>query len=214
MNIGKLIVFEGIDKTGKTSVSKQVCNLINTELKRETIWTYQPGNIPYIGDLTRKLCKDKSLNLNNISRFFAFQLDRSEQIEKVITPALLSGKNVICDRWSYSTFAYQFFGEKIIDTYSSSSEIYKYIDMINFANHKMIPDKIVYFPEQLLVFRTEEENDYFNSQEDNYFERVLSGYEYLYHNSPNWEKIKPKETMEETAEYVFEILKTDLFKES
>jgi dTMP kinase len=39
-----------------------------------------------------------------------FMADRAEQIESLIEPTLATGRHVVCDRYAYSSIAYQGFG--------------------------------------------------------------------------------------------------------
>lgn len=167
MNKGKLIVFEGIDKTGKTSISKMVASKLNA------FWVRQPGDkllsdVDPVFEHLRDYCKSDN---DKISKLFAFLMDRSAQLNKIIIPLLNKGETVICDRWSYSTYAYQYFGEELnlIITYSTFEE------MMILADRGVEPDLIFYFDKQFK--RDTEADDYFDKKGEEYKERVLNGYE-------------------------------------
>ena len=98
------IVFEGIDGSGKSTVIREVSKL----LKSRIYITREPSN-GKIGKLIRKILKrnksidrDFSLMITNL-----FCADRFYHIKNEIKPALDVYKYVICDRYYYSTLAYQ-----------------------------------------------------------------------------------------------------------
>lgn len=196
----KLIVFEGLDKTGKTTVSQRVAEKMNN-----SIWTRQPGceilskENSFFKDL-RKFCKENS-DVDVLTKFFAFQMDRVEQINKIIIPSLNEGKTIICDRWSLSTYAYQYYGE----------ELYKIIDkktfkfLIEIANKNIVPNNIIYFSKQLK--RKNEDKDYFDKKNKKYFNRVKKGYKEVLKDFENVLEVYPKNSIEETANYILEKIK-------
>ncbi|ADG13525.1 thymidylate kinase [Methanocaldococcus infernus ME] len=91
------IVFEGIDGSGKTTLSKMLAKELSG------YWTCEPTD-GEIGRLIRSYLS--SGNIDNISLSLLFAADRVEhckEIEKVLN----SGRDVICDRYLYSSIAYQ-----------------------------------------------------------------------------------------------------------
>jgi len=145
----KLLVGEGLDETGKSSVMELLYrDLIDSGIK--TILTKQPGgDWGPMAPLIRSMCKDKRFNLSSYTNLFLFLADRVECLEKVIKPALDSGKTVICDRWSYSTVAYQLYGKGIFDDFKyilkseNKAEIIK--EWIEDSFFNINPDYTFYF---------------------------------------------------------------------
>ncbi|MBU1234807.1 MAG: dTMP kinase [Proteobacteria bacterium] len=101
---GLLIVFEGTDGTGKSTQLQLLAQAL-----RDKGWpvliTYEPTDGVY-GKQIRELyahrdtvSREEELNL--------FLADRREHVEQLLTPALKSGKIVLCDRYYLSTVAYQ-----------------------------------------------------------------------------------------------------------
>jgi type II secretory pathway predicted ATPase ExeA len=64
----KLIVFEGTDFTGKTSVAKLFADVLNDK-DIPAIYTFQPGDSNYgtLAPVIRSLCKDKRWGLHPLS---------------------------------------------------------------------------------------------------------------------------------------------------
>lgn len=107
---GKLIVFEGIDGVGKTTLSKHVQENLNS-LGYTTEWFSFPGKgSSPLGELIYDLHHNKSKYgielLNPISLQLLHISAHIDLIEGQIIPCLKSGKNVVLDRFWWSTWAY------------------------------------------------------------------------------------------------------------
>ena len=108
MGLGKFIVLEGIDGSGKTTQIKRLADYL-CKNKHRCLITKEPTNGP-IGSLALETVRGlSSLSPDTLALLFA--ADRSEHILHDIRPALESGIHVICDRFIYSNLAYQ--GETI-----------------------------------------------------------------------------------------------------
>jgi len=101
---GLLIVFEGTDGTGK---STQLHLLAQTLEKKgiDVISSFEPTNGAY-GSKIRALYSNRK-ETSREDELELFLADRREHVEKLIAPALSSGKVVLLDRYYLSTIAYQ-----------------------------------------------------------------------------------------------------------
>ena len=101
---GILIVFEGTDGTGKSTQLSLLANYLQSK-KYPVVTTREPTEGKY-GQLIRQLYlqRDSCTPDEELELFLA---DRKEHVNKVINPALTSGKIVLCDRYYLSTVAYQ-----------------------------------------------------------------------------------------------------------
>ena len=100
------ITFEGGDGSGKsTQVNLLKDNLDN--LNFETIKTREPGGTPSAEILRDLLTTGEVEKWTPMSEALLMWASRYEHLIQVIEPALNSGKNVICDRFYDSTYAYQ-----------------------------------------------------------------------------------------------------------
>lgn len=97
---GKLIVFEGIDGVGKTT---QI-NLIKEEYP-DCVYVSNPGGTEY-SDMVRKNLKAGKYK-TGVEQFIELQKALLDTKRKIIDPAILEGKTVICDRYWPSLLAYQ-----------------------------------------------------------------------------------------------------------
>jgi dTMP kinase len=107
---GVLIVFEGIDGSGKTT---QAEILLAKLLKMGVVAVYLRE--PSLGRWGREI-KEKAAYADSVTpeeELALFQKDRRENVEKNLVPALDEKKAVILDRYYFSTIAYQ--GAKGID---------------------------------------------------------------------------------------------------
>jgi dTMP kinase len=107
---GILIVFEGIDGSGKSTQAEILLERLQ-EGDFDAVYFREPSK----GKWGRKI-KKKALHSDSLSpeeELDLFQKDRRENVEKNLKPALKKKRIVILDRYYYSTIAYQ--GAKGID---------------------------------------------------------------------------------------------------
>ncbi len=95
------IVFEGIDGSGKSTQARLLADKLHLA-NIPVILTAEPSDGP-IGCLIRTL---KTRPAPEEERRL-FTQDRKDHISRIITPALKNGISVICDRYVYSSVAYQ-----------------------------------------------------------------------------------------------------------
>jgi len=102
--MGQLIVFEGIDGSGKTTLSRMFHTYL-LENGVPSVWLREPTDSP-LGEKIRLLAQDKeSISIHEELKYFLE--DRRWDVENNILPALRSGKTVVLDRYYYSNACYQ-----------------------------------------------------------------------------------------------------------
>lgn len=104
LNKGILIVFEGIDGSGKSTQALLLRKRLNDK-DFEVVCFREPSQSRWGREI-----KEKSLIPDSLSpeeELELFQKDRAENVEKNLKPALGKKKIVILDRYYYSTLAYQ-----------------------------------------------------------------------------------------------------------
>jgi len=97
----RFITFEGIDGSGKSTVSK----LVYEKLKNngyDVVLTFEPTN-SWIGKIVQKNIKTQSDPFETSFTFIADRVDHCKKIKKWFD----EGKIVLCDRYAESTYAYQ-----------------------------------------------------------------------------------------------------------
>ena len=104
MKQGFLIVFEGIDGTGKTTQVRMLAGALRSR-GHGVVETREPTGGAY-GKKIRQLYEDRS-GVTKEEELRLFIADRREHVENLIKPSLAEGKIVITDRYYFSTAAYQ-----------------------------------------------------------------------------------------------------------
>jgi dTMP kinase len=101
---GVFICIEGLDGSGKTTQAQ----ILTERLSRShnAVYTTEPSH-GTTGTFIREYCLYKEKRLPIATEALMFAADRVEHVENEIKPALAEGKLVICDRYIYSSLAYQ-----------------------------------------------------------------------------------------------------------
>ena len=143
MERGKLIVLEGIDGSGKSSHA----NLLTERLAREgypVVRTFEPTDGD-IGVLLRRYLKGEIVaSERTIAALFL--ADRLDHIQKKggLLDLLEAGQIVVCDRYLYSSIAY-----------NCASEGIEWVASLNRTAHDLLrPDLVVYLDLPLSVMET------------------------------------------------------------
>ena len=113
-SLGRFIVFEGIDGSGKTTQIE----LLALHMKAKglpVLLTYEPTD-GAIGTIARQ-ATDGAVPLTGDTLALLFAADRAEHLARQISPALAAGTHVLCDRYIYSSMAYQ--GMHVYDLHKS-----------------------------------------------------------------------------------------------
>jgi dTMP kinase len=96
------ISLEGVDGSGKSTQAE----LLVAALGEETVAIREPGGTD-AAERIRALLVDTSLELEPLAELMLFCAARADLTERVIRPALEAGRDVVCDRFSDSSVAYQ-----------------------------------------------------------------------------------------------------------
>lgn len=166
---GKFIVFEGIDGSGKSSVSAKIEDRLKAAGRR-VLRTREPGGTP-LGEKVRGMLLDPA-NTEMVpwTELFLFMASRAQLVDQVIRPALREGVDVLCDRYYYSTAAYQGAAGKVgIPVVLKIAE-----DVAKFQR----PDRVLLFdvPPRVARRRAGDRSDRVESKGEAYQERVRRGF--------------------------------------
>ena len=96
------ISLEGIDGSGKTTQARRLAEALGPG----TVFVREPGGTAP-GERMRELLKDRALELDPLAELLLFCAARAQLVAEVINPAREAGRDVVCDRFSDSTIAYQ-----------------------------------------------------------------------------------------------------------
>ncbi len=97
---GLFITFEGIDRSGKTTQVRLLCDALDALGVRE------PGGTE-AGERVRSILKDPAVPLSPESETLLFAAARAELVAEVVLPAMAEGRVVVSDRFLDSSLAYQ-----------------------------------------------------------------------------------------------------------
>jgi dTMP kinase len=96
------VSLEGVDGSGKSTQAR----LLVAELGPETVAIREPGGTD-AAERIRELLADPELELEPLAELMLFCAARADLTERVIRPALEAGHDVVSDRFSDSSVAYQ-----------------------------------------------------------------------------------------------------------
>lgn len=110
---GKLITFEGVDGSGKTTQWQQAVAWLQAQHPTlEVIQTRNPGGTVLGQTLRQLLLNPTPQQLGNATiapttELLLYMADRAQHMAEVVLPALQRGAIVLCDRFIDSSVAYQ-----------------------------------------------------------------------------------------------------------
>ena len=205
--LGKLITFEGIDGSGKTT---QI-NMLEDEFDKLGV-AYKTYREPGGSDLSEKirdiLLDKKNIKLTSSAECLLFAAARAQLIAEQIKPAMDKGIIVICDRFVDSTTAYQGYGRGLN---------LKYLEKINnFATNNLYPDItfILDIDSNTAAKRLDSNSsDRMESTGIDFFNRIIYGYDKINAlNSHRCIKINANRSVEDIFHDI-KILIMEKFKE-
>ena len=149
---GKFISFEGIDACGKSTQVKLLLKEMNTS-SNKTILVREPGGSTISEEIRDILLNSKLNEMSDRTEALLMTGSRAQLTYEKIMSNLNEGKNVIADRYSDSTLAYQGGGRGL--------DIEWLIKLNQFATYNLSPDVtflIDLHPEEAIK-RKDVEND-------------------------------------------------------
>lgn len=105
------ITFEGLDGSGK-STQLEIASEHLGGSGRDVVVTHEPGGTE-LGERLRELFLDPGRRLDGLVEALVVFASRRQHLLEVIEPALAAGRDVLCDRFTDSTIAYQGYGRGV-----------------------------------------------------------------------------------------------------
>jgi dTMP kinase len=186
---GRLIAFEGGEAAGKSTQASLFAARLGAALTRE------PGGTP-IGSQIRSIVLDPlSSALGARAETLLLAADRAQHVDEVVGPALHSGRDVVTDRFSDSTLAYQGWGRGLpIDELRMVS---------SWASGGLEPDLVVLLDVPAAVTSArlaDSKPDRLEALGAAFHERVAAAYRSLAASSPDrWVVVEGAGSVEEVA---------------
>ncbi len=167
---GLFITVEGIDGAGKTTHVEALKEHF-ARLGRDVVGTREPGGTA-LGEVLRSLLLSSESPMHPETETLLIFAARREHLARIIQPALLAGRVVICDRFTDATFAYQGFGRGV--------DLAKLAVLESMVQDHLQPDLTLLFDVPVEVGRQRagktRRPDRFESEQVEFFQRVREGY--------------------------------------
>lgn len=128
---GNFITFEGIDGCGKSTQVRKLVETMNS-LGKKTVLVREPGGTTISEEIREILLHRHLSNISDRTEALLMTGSRAQLTYEVIMPNLINGKNIVADRFSDSTLAYQGGGRKL--------DIDWLINLNHFATYELEPD--------------------------------------------------------------------------
>jgi dTMP kinase len=196
---GLFITFEGGEGCGKSTQARLLLN--NLEHRNiPALLTHEPGGTP-LGNRIRAVLKvRRDFDISPQAELFLFAACRAQLIKEVLIPAIDTGRNVICDRFSGSTLAYQGYGRGLgLDLIESINSA---------ATGGLEPDLIFLLdlqPEAGLGRKHNTGNDRFEAEHIAFHRRVRDGYLELAERDPgHWVVIEARQPVEKLEKVILD----------
>ena len=188
---GRLIAFEGGEACGKSTQAALLANRIGAVLTRE------PGGTG-VGEQVRELLLDPTVTLDPRAETLLMAGARAQHVAEVVAPALAEGRDVVTDRFSHSSLAYQGHGRGLpLDEVRSLSD---------WATGGLWPDVVV-----LLELPAADawarlgRPDRFEAESGGFHQRVAAGFRALAESEPDrWRVVDGRGSVDEVAGRVWE----------
>lgn len=133
---GKLIVFEGPDGSGKTTILKKVNEKLTDEGYKLTL-VREPGGTDISEKIREIIIDNDNINMAAKTESLLFAASRAQLVEEKLRPALANGEIILCDRFVLSSLLYQGVGRGLgIDEVKAIND---------FAIGNVKPDLTIFF---------------------------------------------------------------------
>jgi len=188
---GRFVVFEGGDACGKSTQAARLA------ARRDAVLTREPGGTP-LGERVRDLFLDPASGpVDPRTEALLVAAARAQHVAEVIAPALEGGRDVVCDRFTGSSLAYQGFGRGL--------EVDALRGLSRFAAGGLEPDVYVLLevPAALARQRLGADRDRMEAAGDDFHERVRAGYSALA-RSDGWVVVDGSGSIDEVERAVWE----------
>ena len=102
---GRFIILDGVDGCGKSTQAKLLTERLTAEA-REPLHLREPGSTP-LGEELREIFLSRRHDLSPKVEVLLVAAARRTMLDEIVEPALAAGRDVVCERFHSSTFAYQ-----------------------------------------------------------------------------------------------------------
>jgi dTMP kinase len=100
------LVLDGIDGCGKTTQASKLVERLARGAAKPPLHLREPGSTA-AGERIRELVLSREQELDAGVELLLFAAARRQMLAEIVAPALSEGRDVVCERFHASTFAYQ-----------------------------------------------------------------------------------------------------------
>jgi dTMP kinase len=198
---GLFIVLEGPDGSGKSTVAEFMAGYLK-DRGHKIEFSREPGGTK-IGEKIREIKLDvNNEEMSSEAEALLYAASRAQHVSEKIKPTIDSGKDLICERFYYSSLVYQGIGRKLgVDVVKSFNE---------FAIQGVYPDLVIFLdvdPEKALKRKKDTENlDRLEKEKISFHEEVFKGYKEIIEISPEIQVVDADRTKDEIYEDVKKLI--------
>ncbi|WP_297636428.1 dTMP kinase [uncultured Clostridium sp.] len=202
MNKGLFIAFEGGEGSGKSTMIEKIYLWLK-EKGYDCVTTREPGGIKISEKIREVILDTNNTEMDGRTEALLYAAARRQHLVEKVLPALNEGKIVLCDRFVFSSLAYQGHARGI-----GMEEVYR---INEFAIDGHMPDMSILFdisPEvglERIRKNSDREVNRLDLEAIDFHNKVREGYNNIYEN--NKEKMK-KINAENSIDEVLNELKT------
>ena len=209
MKKGLFIVFEGGEGTGKTTAIDVIYSWI-LENNCKCIKTREPGGIKISEQIRQVILNTENKTMDARTEALLYAAARRQHLVEKVIPAIEEGLIVLCDRFIYSSLAYQ--------GYARNLGIEEVMSINRFAIGEYMPDLSILFdldPKIGLERISSNEHREINRldlEKIDFHERVRAGYNVVYEkNKDRIIKIDAQQSKENVIKQIKEIIKPKIW---
>ena len=191
------VVVEGMSSSGKSTAVRGM-----DEYLVDWVKVREPGGTEF-GDLIRTVVQQTEFGhpVDPLAAFLGYSASRAQLVSEVIMPQLVDGKNVISDRWWYSSYAYQGGGEGLDRGFIRTVSLK--------VTRGLVPLTLFFdlVPEVVLERRgAKEDLDRYDLQAIDFFARVRQAYLELGEQVDHWRVIDASQSRDKVVQDCLEVL--------
>jgi dTMP kinase len=191
--MGRFVVFEGGEGCGKSTQAQVLAE------RWGAVRSFEPGGTPVGAKLREILLSPETGDLDPRAEALLMAADRAHHVATKIRPALLRGRDVVCDRYVGSSLAYQGHARGLgIEAVRAINE---------FGTDGLLPDLVVLLvvPESVAAerMRASGQLDRLEAAGDEFHRKVAEGYQMLAAHDPDrWMAVDGSGSIDEVADRV------------
>ena len=185
---GRLIAVEGVDASGKSTQARLLADSL------DALHTFQFGATD-VGAVIRGVLLDSDNDdLDDRAEALLIIADKAQHVAEIVAPALRAGRDVVTDRFTASTLAYQGYGRGL--------DLSELAGMMRFATSGVEPDLNVLLevPPEVMSRRLASSPDRFEAAGSGFLDRVRLGYQSMARADPTrWTVVDGDGPVDEVA---------------